>query len=454
MELNSTLERKHSLQAHCALILALGLLLSASAWAQRSELSHWLDDDALPQLADVLSAHPRFAGESVQVIASGQTGLDEALVTVLVGNLGSHEGVAIGTPSAEVSPRDSTIDALACGAAPRHATLRVSTRPADNGRGRVTLELADAEQPDATWRRWEWQGIYSREERAALARAAAPALADGSLVAPWPQEAVSRAAAALARDLACDMRSQVRDRIALQWDDTGLPTERVGDVFNASRHLLGDLREVDVQARGEFRIEPRVERFSDGVLQLWLVGTPQRAGFSTVQAVTYMRDAGVDHGGEEVLAGTAPVQVPPSSLHPVRAVALQPPASPARDFLDVRMLDVSQADGGFSSADLALQLRLENRGAWPIEYAFSVSGGHFLHCVAEPDNFRHDRYGYVEGEIAPGASLVRMLEVRGVKHKPNPWFGPRKCAGFKDLEGFENFPGKGYKVTEFLRWDL
>jgi hypothetical protein len=228
----------------------------------------------------------------------------------------------------------------------------------------------------------------------------------------------------------------------------------VDDVFNASRHLLGDLREVDVQARGEFRIEPRVERFSDGVLQLWLVGTPQRAGFSTVQAVTYVYDGGDLYGEDHELASPAPALPSPSPRPPVRAVTLKPPASPARDFLDVQMVDISQADGGFSSADLALQLRLENRGAWPIEYAFSVSGGHFLHCVAEPGNFRHDRYGYVEGEIAPGASLVRMLEVRGVKHKPNPWFGPRKCAGFKDLEGFENFPGKGYKVTEFLRWDL
>ena len=139
----------------------------------------------------------------------------------------------------------------------------------------------------------------------------------------------------------------------------------------------------------------------------------------------------------------------------IGAVAPAPvPEGAAREFLDVQMLDASQSDRAFQAADLQLQLRLVNRAEWPIDYAFSVSGGHYLNCVPRAEFYRHDRYGYIEGRLQPGQSLQRAIEVSGVQHNPHPWFGPQKCAGFKDLEGFENFSGKGYKVTKVLRWSM
>lgn len=436
------------------LFIALSLLATPLRAAQ-SDLSHWLSDEALPQLTEILSSHPRFAGEPVAVVIAGDSGLDEALATVITGNLAAHRDIHL-----RVLPVDRTqrlasvesIDALDCAVQTRRALLRVHVTREGSRRGGVVVELSDVapavDEAGAVWRRWQWQGAFSQHEREALSRAATQIAANGSLSLPWPEDGIAEAAAALTRELACDLRSQVRDRVLLSWRTGSVNGDRTVDVFNASQHLLGSLREVDVQALnvaqgGEFSVETRVQPFSDGVLQLWLVGTPLRDGFSAVQAVTYIRGT---------VASAAPVL--PATVSSRLVAPEVPPAKPARDFLDVHMLEATQSDGAFSSADLSVQLRLVNRGTWPIKYAFSLSGGHFLHCIAKPENFRHDRYGYVEGQIAPGASLVRVIDVPGVKHSPHPWFGPRRCAGFRDLEGFENFPGKGYKVTELLRWDL
>ena len=74
--------------------------------------------------------------------------------------------------------------------------------------------------------------------------------------------------------------------------------------------------------------------------------------------------------------------------------------------------------------------------------------------MPERNLYRHDRYGYLEGEIPAGGHMQREFSVDGVQHKPNPWIGPRKCAGFKSLAGFEDFVSNGYKVTKYVRWRM
>jgi hypothetical protein len=133
-----------------------------------------------------------------------------------------------------------------------------------------------------------------------------------------------------------------------------------------------------------------------------------------------------------------------------------PPANlgKALDFLDVQLLDATQTDEGRSGAELQVTLRIGNRATWPIQYAFTLSGGHFNHCVASPGYYRHDRYGHLAGNVEPGASVVRRLVIEEAQHRPTPWFGMRKCAGFRDLDGFEEFASQGHKVTDFVRWDM
>ena len=119
----------------------------------------------------------------------------------------------------------------------------------------------------------------------------------------------------------------------------------------------------------------------------------------------------------------------------------------------MEMLDATQRDSGHASAELEVTLRIANQADWPLEYSFTLSGGHFNHCIANPAYYRHDGYGQLQGRIDGGDSVVRRLTISGTEHRPTPVFGTRKCAGFRDLDGFEDFAGRGYKVTDFVRWD-
>ena len=118
----------------------------------------------------------------------------------------------------------------------------------------------------------------------------------------------------------------------------------------------------------------------------------------------------------------------------------------------MEMLDATQRDSGRATAELEVTLRIGNLAEWPLEYSFTLSGGHFNHCIADPAYYRHDAYGKLEGRINAGESVVRRLLITGTQHRPTPVFGSRKCAGFRDLDGFENFASRGYKVTDFVRW--
>ena len=126
----------------------------------------------------------------------------------------------------------------------------------------------------------------------------------------------------------------------------------------------------------------------------------------------------------------------------------------ALDFLDVKLLDATQTDGRGARAALQVTLQIGNRAQWPLEYSFTLSGGHFNHCIATPGYYRHDRYGSLDGSLAGGETVVRRLVIENAKHNPRPIFGTRKCAGFRDLEGFEEYRRQGHKVTDYVRWQM
>ena len=109
---------------------------------------------------------------------------------------------------------------------------------------------------------------------------------------------------------------------------------------------------------------------------------------------------------------------------------------------------------GRSRAALQVTLQLGNRAEWPMDYSFTLSGGHFNHCIATPQYYRHDRYGSLEGSLAAGETVVRRLVIENAEHRPKPLFGTRKCAGFRDLDGFEEFTRQGHRVTDYVRWRM
>jgi hypothetical protein len=420
--------------SYLALVICIGTLPAQSQAAQTSAFSHWLSRETIPELRELLAQHPRYAGQRVQVSGSTRDALSEAIATVVSSNLAGHGGITLVAKEQAVALHrvvPGSIDQLDCHASPSFDyLLQVSAVHNKAGQDRVQLELRDSSNAGEPSGSWQWLGEFSAAERRHLKE---PPAGNGSLGSPWHDSDVNAAALSLSRDFACALRPQIKTRLALQWPGkTALPA-LFADTASASRHLLGSYRELGISAVDpNYTVVVRVERFRQDTWQLWLTGTPLQSDLAPVQAVTYFvaNDPGM------------PLPAPPANL------------GNALDFIDVQMLDATQADEGRSRAELRVTLRIGNRATWPIQYSFTLSGGHFNHCVARPGYYRHDRYGHLAGNVEPGASVVRRLVIEGAQHRPTPWFGMRKCAGFRDLDGFEEFANQGHKVTDFVRWDM
>lgn len=430
--------------------LALALLPAMSFAAGASSLSRWLERDTLPELREFLSNHPRFAGQRLQLHSGQGDALSETIATLLGGHLDKLQGVSLLVSRPE-SPGQSyppaSIDELNCqGESEADYILRVIVVQAGAGKGRVQLSLVEAVEPLQQLRSWQWAGTFTADERR---HAEMHATANGSLVAPWAEGDVAAAAQSLSSEMACALRPQVATRISLQWPASVELSALFVDTVNASRHMLGSYPELATTGdRADYTITSRVERFRGDIWQLWLIGSPHDSGLAPVQAVTYFRAEGLEPSIVATVAG------PGKTPAPVAAPVAPPDLGKALDFIDVEVLDAIQADRNRSRADLLVTLRIGNRANWPINYSFTLSGGHFDRCIATVANYRHDRYGSVEGRLAPGASVVQRLRIEKAQHRPTPLFGTRKCAGFRDLDGLEQFATRGYKVTDYVRWDL
>ena len=219
----------------------------------------------------------------------------------------------------------------------------------------------------------------------------------------------------------------------------------MADTVNRSRHLLGAYAELGITTdTPDFRVGTELKPFRDNIWQLWLTAAPLKSGLAPVQAVAYFQS---DELQRAPLPETRVPYAPPQR-------SSGPRPGPALEYLDVEMVDAWLGNTRAGKAELQLQLRLENRAEWPIDYSLRVSAGHYQHCIPEPAQYRHDRFGRLAGRLEPGQVLLKPLVVKGAQHRPNPWFGARSCAGFRSLEGFEEFADKGESVTEYVRWSF
>jgi hypothetical protein len=431
-----------------ALLLMLLVAVEPQA-ANQSAMSRWLSDST-PKIRELLVHHPRFQGQPVQLVRVDHNGLAEALVTLLTTNLQNREGislVAAEKPQARPLVLPARIDDLDCGALDeQHLRLLVSVTTTDGRAARARLTLVEPGNGSELPLSWQWQGTLSRVERGVLAQAPTANVGDGSLDAPWREGDVELAAMQLHRQLACSLRPQVKTRLGLQWQDTGQLAPLFADTANRSRHLLGNYLELAFsETDTDFVLTAELTPFREDVWQLWVNGSPGKPGLAPVQAVAYFRA----ESPRSLVRAKPPVRVatPPSAPTPP-----PPDRGTALDYLNVEMIDAWQGRARSGKAELQVKLRLVNRSDWPIDYAFIVSGGHYQHCVPEPGHYRHDRYGKAKGRVEPGQSLVTHLVVDKAQHRPNPWMGARKCAGFRSLEGFKDYTAKGYTVTDYVRW--
>ena len=431
------------------LLLALASLAPSvvAASLPASSLSGWLTGDVVPELRELLSRHPRYRGQRIRIVAGDQNGLSEAVSTVLNSNLAGRDGIILvasvqADPQWQVAP--GSVDELDCvGTADFDYVLSISTSSDEGAGDKVQLALLDTSSVATQINNWQWQGRFSSSERRQYKRPLTAA--NGSLSAPWGDEDVDAAALGLSRDFACALRPQIANRLGLQWIQAdGLPA-LFADTANTTRHKLGDYRELGIsEVQPDYAVGVRIERFRDDVWQLWLTGTPQDKALAPVQAVTYFKSA-------SLLAASRLTNLDSEAV-PQAAVVNN--AGPALKFIEVKMVDATQADKWRSRADLQVTLRISNRAPQPIAYSFTMSGGHFEQCIAQPRYYRHDDYGQLSGRLEAGASVMRRLVVENAQHRPRPLYGMPKCAGFRDLQGFEEFASQGYKVTDYVRWDM
>jgi hypothetical protein len=437
----------HHLLGHC---LALLLALPAGAQAgfvKQSALSRWLANEATPAIRETLSQHPRFQGRAVELTRLQDNGLTDALVKVLAMNLHGRQGITVysGAPKpVERGILQEWIDDLDCGASTaRSSQLQVSASKAGDGQAQVLFSLADDSDARQPADQWLWRGSLSQAERKVLAERVEPVIRDGSLRSPWLDTDIEPAAWDLQRQMACSLRPQVKTRLTLEWVTTEPLPPLFADTANRSRHLLGSYRELGFsQNEPDFVLTAELTPFQGDIWQLWLKGVPRNTDLAPVQAVTYFRSTDIARLPEKL----------PLTLPTIAQTPPDPKRGEAAEHLAVALIDTAQAESGGGKAALLVRVRLENPTSLPIYYAFRLSGGHYQHCIPRPAFYRHDGYGLLTGRLQPGESQVRALEIRGAQHRPNPWFGPRKCAGFRNLEGLEDFADKGDIVTEYVRW--
>jgi hypothetical protein len=420
------------------LLICLGLLQAQAQAARSGDLSRWLSDTVRPELTRLLDEHPRYRDRTVEVVSGSGDALSDAVAVVLRSALAAKPGIPLVTGVQAQPAAVASVDDLDClGDAVADLQLSVQLHQGRSRDNRVSVTLSETgSAAGQAPRLWQWAGRLTRAEHARAKEAGEALAADGSLDAPWSEADMQAAARALSRDFACSLRPAIATRAVLLWPEEAELPPVFRDTVNASRHLLGSYRELALASgQGDYRVSTDMRLFRDDVVQLWLTGQPEVPLRDPVQAVAYFR-------------------VPHSGSTPIKAAVLPaPPRGDPADFLGVEMLGARQADRG-RSAELRVALRLENRAQWPIAYSLRLSGGHFVHCIARPTYYRHDRYGLLSGTLAPGATEVRDLVVDKLRHVPLPWFGPARCAGSTDLEVFEDYDARGHRVIDYVRWDL
>ena len=433
-----------------ALFVALMCLASAETLAAgRSQLSYWLSDTALEEIEALASGHPRLVHRSLHVSSVATSALDEAIAITLQASLTRLQHLQLVAPAARTPIQPgiiSSVDDLACEAATDWDNeLQVSVLDLGKGRAEVQIDLVDTTEPDVAFQTWRWRGSLNKAEREYLSTPPQRSGNEGSLSAPWKDTELEQAAVRLGEQLACDMRPDIYHQAKVQWPDQQSGPAPVSATVSEIRRRLGAYREISESHEGaDYRMHVAWHPVSQGVWQLSVVGVPLSDGLLAIDAATYI-EAELDQFSED--AGYASIL----SALPLEAPQ---PGQPASKYLNVEMVDVSQTNKALARAALRVRLRLVNRANRPMEYGLSLSAGHYLQCIPEPQFYRHDRYGYMEGRLAPGQSIVKEMEIDGARHNPNPFFGTPKCAGFSGLEGFEDFANQGHKVTQFIRWTL
>ncbi|MBT8135401.1 MAG: hypothetical protein KJO54_00165 [Gammaproteobacteria bacterium] len=298
------------------LVLLFSSLLAATAmansWARFPDrsLDGWLADEAVPQLSQTLSEHPRFKGETVRIavldgsdVAAQPDGLSVATRNALHAALMQNQGLRIAMAE---GPED-------CASRSRDGYFVAIEAAAVSGRnGNVQIRIYDiVEQRWVSGFSYQWRGELSAAQRAAVRRTETAATARGLRIAPYTADQSDLLAAHLAGELACQLKRSGDDELAVQ---------PVGGT--AAALIAGNLagsHQIPVAAAGQLQLTTRVHKVDNNLYQVWaILNTADNADPGSVTSSAYatrpLLRSTAGHARKPTVRADAPAPIAPRAV--------------------------------------------------------------------------------------------------------------------------------------------
>ncbi|MGI9343847.1 MAG: hypothetical protein ACR2QV_13495 [Gammaproteobacteria bacterium] len=284
-----------------ALVAALvTALVATSVTARAADLTTWTDTALAPYLAEQLTAHPRFRGETVVFVAleSGRPApvtneLALALRDRIVDAVIDRPGITIGwqtRPAGRGDAADSD-----CSRDRIHYFVGIEVVRLIDRRHRVTMRVLDAEEQSwVTGTAKSWEGRLTTGQRRAFEKPRHDEFFRGERDVPFTVDQTDMLATHLAHNLACALLQQVQGEYVIArkpQPDPALPL--AGTIELVSNNLAGNaaLRIATSSAPANSVLTGKAHRIVGDLYQYWatLVPADGSTPLPAVSASAYVR---------------------------------------------------------------------------------------------------------------------------------------------------------------------
>jgi len=317
-----------STQACCAI---LGLTLTACAVSPGSErssaLERWVDQTLVPELSRQLSAHPRFKGHPVLVVAMDGEHVRPEIDHLTEEIRGSLSEALVQRPGANLIWRPAATPWRSYGeqeTIPCHKVqiarylvgIDTTLSPAD---GSLHVSVGALDLVEREWvsgLRWSWQGRATRAQRQAVQRRRADELLRGRRFLPFESSQPDLLASYLAYQVGCELRRHPDvDEMTVLADALAA---RNATFFDTTRNLLdnylGRFENValtDDPQRATLALEAEMHGLGGDLHQVWVAVRDRTEGhyIRGVGAQAYVRlepGASARPAGRQASAQPAP----------------------------------------------------------------------------------------------------------------------------------------------------
>lgn len=197
-----------------ALLLCLANLSWASGALLTGQLGRWLDTEATPELAELLSRHPKFNGEVVRIVSldNGKptqhiSALDQAVLEHLSAALRRHEGVRLAWQEPISSCRVK-----------QDLTYLLGVEINGGGAADSTVNIGMIDVAESIWVSGvslNWRGRLNSAERMAMSRSV-NGRPRGTITAPMPITDAQTIAELLQRNIQCTLPDGINGPVYIE----------------------------------------------------------------------------------------------------------------------------------------------------------------------------------------------------------------------------------------------